>query len=45
MKADDVTKFDAELAAPVRGTATAQVNAAVGAWSRDAELAQFQRGR
>jgi hypothetical protein len=44
MKEDDVYKFDAELSAPVRGSASDQVAAAVGPWSRDAELAQFQRG-
>lgn len=46
LSSEDLTRFDNDLASPPRGSsASSQVDAAVGAWSREAELAEFQRAR
>jgi len=40
---EDRERIDAALSAPISGTGGQQVRQAVGAWSREAELAQFRR--
>lgn len=37
-------KFERQLAKPIAGSASTQLEQATGKWSREAELAQFRRG-
>ena len=43
MEQEDRDRLDAALAAPISGAGGKQVRQAVGAWSRESELAQFRR--
>jgi hypothetical protein len=44
LSSEDRDKFDAALSAPITGSSGQRVRQAVGAWSRESELAQFKKG-